>query len=106
MLGNLYYNMADYDRAVPNYNKYLLNAVPKDSLFISERIRSCNFCRESILLNRDVKIIRLDSSINTPKNEYWPSISTNDSLLYFTRLIDDEQPFLLNVFLFQGSIMV
>ena len=93
MLGNLYYNMADYDRAVSNYNKYLLNAVPKDSLFISERIKSCNFCRESILLNRDVKIIRLDSSINTPKNEYWPSISTNDSLLYFTRLIDDEQPF-------------
>lgn len=93
LLGNLYFGQANYDQALSSYNKYKQSGTSKDSLFVAERIKSCHFCKESILLNRDARIVRLDSLVNTKKNEYWPSISTNDSLLYFTRLIDDEKPF-------------
>ncbi len=32
---------------------------------------------------------RLDDNINTPNHEYWPSITANDSMLIFNRLIEE-----------------
>ncbi len=34
-------------------------------------------------------IMRLPDSINTPKNEYWPTLTADNSTLIFTRLITD-----------------
>jgi hypothetical protein len=90
LLASLFFNNGDYDDALKNFLHYKQFAITKDSLLVSERIKSCNFALTSLLQNRRVKITHLDSTINTPLQEYWPSISTDDSLLYFTRLIVNE----------------
>ncbi len=93
LLGNLLFNKGDYTEAFIYYSNYSKFNPPGDSLFVHARIKSCLFATESILNSKDVSLSRLDSNINTSKNEYWPAISIDDSILYFTRLIDDKKDY-------------
>ncbi len=68
-------------------------APQSDSAWVQSSKKYC-LEAESILQNLlDVDIVPLDSSINTDTDEYWPFISADDSILYFTRLIKDENSF-------------
>lgn len=88
LLANLLFKKGDYNAALYDYEKYNKVRSAKDSVFIENRIKSCYFALNSISENRDIKVIPLNDKVNTSMNEYWPAISTDDSILYFTRLID------------------
>lgn len=93
LLADLFFSSGDYRDALTNYTRFSRYQHGKDSLWIRNKINSCNFALASLLQNRHVLITHLNSNVNTPLQEYWPAISTNDSLLYFTRLIENENLF-------------
>jgi outer membrane protein OmpA-like peptidoglycan-associated protein/tetratricopeptide (TPR) repeat protein len=87
LLGNLYFDMGEYQKATLIYKRYQRFNVKSDSSVVTNRIRSSIFAHESILKNNKVLISIPGKAINTTFQEYWPAIATNDSLLYFTRLL-------------------
>lgn len=93
LLADLCFNNGDYRDALVVYHRYSRYQLVKDSSLIRNKINSCNFALASLLQNSHVLITHLNSNVNTPLQEYWPAISTNDSLLYFTRLIENENRF-------------
>lgn len=93
LLGTLYFSDGDYEGALKNYRHYQTFRKSNDSLFVSTRILSSVFAQSSVAKNRKVPITSPGETINTPLQEYWPAIATNDSLLYFTRLILTEKNF-------------
>jgi outer membrane protein OmpA-like peptidoglycan-associated protein len=90
LLASVFFEKGDYLNALNYYNRYYRFMISKDSLFICERINSCRFALASLSQNREVRITHLDLTVNSSCPEYWPSISTDDSLLYFTRLIESD----------------
>jgi outer membrane protein OmpA-like peptidoglycan-associated protein len=93
LLAEYFFKNGDYSNALDYYIRYSHFRISRDSLFIDERINSCRFAIGSLFKNRDVKITHLDSNVNSPSQEYWPAISSDDSLLYFTRLIKNGRQF-------------
>lgn len=102
LLATLFFKEGDYGNALVHFNRYNQFKILKDSLLVSEKIKSCNFALTSLVQNRNVQISHLDTTVNTPLQEYWPVISTDDSLLYFTRLIKNEgQQYFERIFISQ-----
>jgi outer membrane protein OmpA-like peptidoglycan-associated protein/tetratricopeptide (TPR) repeat protein len=93
LLAEYYFKYGDYSNALDYFLRYSHFKISRDSLLTDERINSCRFAIGSLFKNRDVKITHLDSNVNSLSQEYWPAISTDDSLLYFTRLIKDGRQF-------------
>lgn len=93
LLSVIYFNQGNYEKSLQIVEKYKEVSIKKDSVFISEMIEKCLSSRNLIKNKRDIEIIHFDSTINTCENEYWPFISADDSVLYFTRLITNEQRF-------------
>jgi len=89
LLADIYFKEGDYANSLINYQRYSQFLIKKDSILINDKIHSCYFALASLSQNKDVQIKHLDSTVNTSLQEYWPAISTNDSLLYFTRLIEN-----------------
>lgn len=87
LLGGLYFSEGNYKEALNFYLFYRPYAKAGDSSFVNNRINSSRFSIQSIAENRQVLIDKPGENINTYRQEYWPGISTNDSVLYFTRLL-------------------
>jgi outer membrane protein OmpA-like peptidoglycan-associated protein/tetratricopeptide (TPR) repeat protein len=87
LLGNLCFNKGEYNEALAYYEKFHNRLPTSDPEFVTRRIASSKFAIQSLTDNRNVEIIHLSDNINSPLPEYWPAISTNDSVLYFTRLL-------------------
>jgi len=88
LLATLSFESGDYRNSLENYDHYNQFRIKKDTLLIDERINSCQFAIHSLLEDKKVEITHIGMNVNSPSQEYWPAISTNDSLLYFTRLIE------------------
>lgn len=93
LLGNSYFDDGEYISALKQYRVYRDFKILKDVIYIEEQIRRCQRANTLIEKTRDIEIIHLDSTINTAENEYWPFISADDSILFFTRLITHELPY-------------
>ncbi|HQN92989.1 MAG TPA: OmpA family protein [Prolixibacteraceae bacterium] len=90
LLGGLYFTEGNYKEALNFYLFYQPYAKAGDSSFVNNRINSARFSIQSIAENRQVLIDKPGEIINTSRQEYWPGISTNDSALYFTRLLTND----------------
>lgn len=84
-----YLSQGVFDKALSTITIYKQKGSFADSLEVDMLITKCKKCIDLINNPLDVEIVHLDTSINTSKNEYWPAISVNDSIFYFTRLIND-----------------
>jgi outer membrane protein OmpA-like peptidoglycan-associated protein/tetratricopeptide (TPR) repeat protein len=93
LLAGLYFSDGDYSISLTNYLHYKRFKKTSDSSFVSTRILSCEFAQSSISKNNTVTILSPGEGINSSLQEYWPAIATNDSLLYFTRLIINDKNF-------------
>lgn len=80
----------DFGAAIENWNKYNKETDYHDSMLVYSSIDKCRGALKIKENERNIEIIHLDSTINTDQNEYWPVISTDDSILYFTRLIAEQ----------------
>lgn len=92
-LAKAYQRSGDLHSALSSWEKYneLSNGV--DSLFVIENIQSIQNAMRLKNMARDIDVIHLDTTVNTAYNEYWPLVGTNDSTLYFTRLLTQEGAF-------------
>lgn len=91
MLGDAYCEKSRYADARKAYSRYQTFNVARDSAFIAKKLRSVDFAIAEMQKIKSVRIERLDSDINSPTNEYWPTILADDSILFFTRLIKNNR---------------
>ncbi len=54
---------------------------------LPENLRACNIAKDSIFNKNVSSVDNLDLPINTPSNEYFPFLTNDQELLYFTRQI-------------------
>ena len=80
-----------FDNALALFTKYSEFGIKKDTSFIKYKIEECINAEKLLNTKADVLITHLDSNVNTCEDEYWPFISADDSVLYFTRLITNEK---------------
>lgn len=93
LLSVIHFNQGNYQQSLQCVEDYRAFNIKKDSVFVAEMVENCHSARNLMDNKREVEIIHFDSMINSHENEYWPFIAADDSVLYFTRLITNEQRF-------------
>ncbi len=88
-LANLEYNEAMYREAKQSYEKYI-QISPNSTSNINKAkdgIARCVFAIHAVNNPVEFKPVNLGPAINTPNDEYWPSLSADEKTLVITRLI-------------------
>ena len=88
-LGNAYYRSGIYQKAVNSFTKYL-EAPDKKGAFVSRARQNIEKCAGAVnLLKKPVPFNskNLGSNINSPDDEYWPSLTVDGKMIIFTRLL-------------------
>ena len=88
-LGNAYYRSGIYQKAVDSFTKYL-EAPDKKGAFVSRARQNIEKCAGAVnLLKKPVPFNskNLGSNINSPDDEYWPSLTVDGKMIIFTRLL-------------------
>lgn len=82
------YSIGIYEKALINFEKYLQTPSVSEArkAEVNQQILSCRFAIDAMKNPVDFKPERLSESINSEKNEYWPSVSLDGKKLVFTRL--------------------
>src|SRR6185437_1892164 len=86
LLGNSYQYNNQWDKAIEQYNTYLIKLPATDPQYkkIQRKIEECNNGKELMANPIDVKIENAGAAINTPYPEFAPVISADESVLIFT----------------------
>lgn len=92
-LAELYFPIGKYQQSLYMWLKYKELATRKDSLLIDENIQKCRQAIHLVNNPSSANLFHLGEDINSSENEYWPLISTDDSTIYFTRLITTQKKF-------------
>ncbi|WP_372751258.1 OmpA family protein [Labilibaculum sp.] len=92
-LANAYLSIGAYEKALQKYEDFL--ELPKISgrnkNLALKRIKNCQFAIQAMANPVDFKPVNLGKSVNSSFDEYWPSLTADESLLVFTRLISEKQ---------------
>ncbi|MCX7987057.1 MAG: OmpA family protein [Bacteroidales bacterium] len=84
-----YFKVGSYEKALEmakiflEKRKYSANQEKQ----IRKIINNCQFALEALKYPVSYTITRMDDSINSPYDEYWPSLSADEEVMVFTRLI-------------------
>lgn len=92
-LAENYMQTGNYAKALPTWKKYKLVAPEKDQELIQLNIVRCQRANDILNHMNAAQVTHLGNEVNTDANEYWPFIATDDSTLYFTRLLTDEKQY-------------
>lgn len=87
--GNLEYREGRYNDAIVSFEKYL-EISPENITNIArakEGIAKCDFALHAVANPVDFHPVSLGDSINTKYDEYWPSLSADESTFVITRLV-------------------
>jgi outer membrane protein OmpA-like peptidoglycan-associated protein len=92
-LANAYFRIGAYEKALVKYKDFL--ALPKISgrneNLAKKGIANCQFAIRSMANPVDFKPENLGDNVNSTFDEYWPSLTADESLLVFTRLITESK---------------
>jgi outer membrane protein OmpA-like peptidoglycan-associated protein len=83
-----YFDSGDFADALKHYLEYQNICPSCDSAAVQLQIESSRFAVEA-MQNEDFRTLelrKLPEPINTSEFEYWPALSADDSILYFTRI--------------------
>lgn len=88
-LGEALHSQEKYEDALENYNEYLKTLKPgtEQEARIQRKIKNCRFAIDAMKNPVDYSPRRLPNTVNTPDDEYWPSLSIDQKTLFFTRLV-------------------
>jgi outer membrane protein OmpA-like peptidoglycan-associated protein/tetratricopeptide (TPR) repeat protein len=88
-LGDAYFSMGNYSKALNVYRLYADHERVKGKLKedAARKIQNSLFAIEAIQNPVDFDPVALPGTINTEADEYWPSLSIDQQQLIFTRLI-------------------
>jgi outer membrane protein OmpA-like peptidoglycan-associated protein/Tol biopolymer transport system component len=92
-LGNLKYEIGEYDAAITNLNKFINNRMANPEMVkkAKEIINSCEFAKESMKNTYSFDPINIGPGINTADPEYFPTITVDGKTILFTRRIKDNR---------------
>jgi outer membrane protein OmpA-like peptidoglycan-associated protein/tetratricopeptide (TPR) repeat protein len=85
--GIAYYNLEEFGKAaelLKLFNK-IAKASPRKLAQVATLIRNCEFAEEAVKNPVDFKATNMGSQINSAKHEYLPTLTADESMLYFTR---------------------
>ncbi|HVW95044.1 MAG TPA: OmpA family protein [Mucilaginibacter sp.] len=94
-LGELEVNDGQYAAALPHLEKYLSYPAitPKDSHYAEKLVADCKFSIDAIAHPVPFTPINLGPEINTVNDEYLPVATADESMLIFTRKINNNEDF-------------
>ncbi|WP_183573313.1 OmpA family protein [Mucilaginibacter sp. X5P1] len=94
-LGALEISEAQYAQAQMSLNKYLTypNIADQDLRNAKKMLKDCEFSIEAIKHPVPFKPINMGPEINTPNDEYLPVATADESMLIFTRKINNNEDF-------------
>jgi outer membrane protein OmpA-like peptidoglycan-associated protein/tetratricopeptide (TPR) repeat protein len=94
-LANLEYKEAMYADALAHYEQYLAlhtgNQANENKA--KDGIARCRFSLDAVSHPVEFSPVNLGSNVNTPDDEYWPSLSADEQTLVITRLIKSDDYF-------------
>jgi outer membrane protein OmpA-like peptidoglycan-associated protein/tetratricopeptide (TPR) repeat protein len=92
-LGNAYLKIGEYQKALTKYEDFrsLPNSSGRNQTLAQERLETCQFAINSMANPVEFKPINLGESINSEFDEYWPSLTADEELLVFTRLLIEKK---------------
>ena len=99
VLASLQIKIGDYIGCLKNAKKYKESPLAKKNVLvkINRLIENSVFAIEALKNKSNIEPINLGGSINTEMDEYFPSLTTDDSTLIFTRLINDNRALMGNL---------
>lgn len=88
-LGNAYLKIGKYENAQTKYKDFLAiqNISSRNKALAKSNLKSCLFAIEAIANPVDFNPENLGENINSKFDEYWPSLTADEELLVFTRLL-------------------
>jgi outer membrane protein OmpA-like peptidoglycan-associated protein/tetratricopeptide (TPR) repeat protein len=92
-LGNLEYKEGLYENAKSSYSRFL-NLELKNTLQIEKAksgIIRCDYAIELMKHPVEFKPVNLGPRVNSPGDDYWPSLSADEKTLVITRLVRSEE---------------
>jgi Tol biopolymer transport system component len=106
-LGRSYMYNYRFTQAVDAFYDYKMSGVDEDIIEESDRlIQMCYDALERINVPRNVTFELLDSTVNTPFNEYYPFVNSENTSLLFTSdktYIEEYEDYIANVFYSNNS---
>jgi hypothetical protein len=93
-LGNLEYLEGMYENALQSYKKFLSLNPNNASYILKARsgIERCEFSLNAVHHPVQFNPVNLGPAVNTPNDEYWPSLSVDEQTLVITRLLKSDNP--------------
>ncbi|MBI4646456.1 MAG: OmpA family protein [Bacteroidia bacterium] len=93
-LGNLYHLDYKFDKAINNYDIFIRKEgrMAPEYKYAQRMIEICNNAKQYVPDSVEFKILNLGRPINTIHSEYSPMVSTDESILYFTRKKNPDIP--------------
>lgn len=92
-LANAYLKLGNYNLAKTKYEEFLSisNISSRNRKLAKQRLANCEFAIHSINNPVDFNPNNLGDAINSPDDEYWPSLTADEEILVFTRLLTEKQ---------------
>lgn len=101
-VGEAYYKLGEYDQAIFYFDKFDYLQAENDNRFtvngekerlleqdlaagLEDAIRACQISMDSISFRKEVKVLNMGSKINTRFDEYFPFLSNNQRVLFYTK---------------------
>lgn len=88
-LGNAFYRSGLYQKAVDSYTKYL-DTAGSNAAFASKARLNMEKCTAAVnLIKHPVPFVakNMGAAINSPDDDYWPSLTVDGKTIIFTRLL-------------------
>lgn len=94
MMGDLELHVGNYERAKSdfgNYLKYAGQSNPVKRTEAEKKVKQCSFALEAVKHPVPFQPVNAGSGVNSPENEYFPSLTVDQSEIIFTRDIRDDR---------------
>jgi outer membrane protein OmpA-like peptidoglycan-associated protein/tetratricopeptide (TPR) repeat protein len=94
-VGEIEINEAKYTQAQQHLEKYLTypGITPQNNAFAQKLIADCKFSIQAMQHPVAFKPVNMGAEINTPNDEYLPVATADESMLIFTRKINNNEDF-------------
>ncbi|HZH70884.1 MAG TPA: OmpA family protein, partial [Mariniphaga sp.] len=88
-LGNAHLSLGNYEEALEAFSVFLETAESGSNIAneVLRKVESCRFAIDALHNPVSFNPIQLPPTVNSPYDEYWPSLSVDQQQLIFTRLI-------------------
>ncbi len=92
-LGNAYLKIGKYEKAQVKYEDFLAiqKISSRNKALAKSNLKNCQFALEAISNPVDFNPENLGENVNSDFDEYWPSLTADEALLVFTRLLKGEK---------------